>query len=86
MHQGLRGTHFCEGFGRSCGKLCSSLHAVLVAQVIYIQQSGPYLLEHDWYFGYWTTGVNLNLVSVVSGLLVVVLFLEAMIGMGHSST
>jgi len=37
MHQGLWRTHSCEGIGRPCGKLCSSLHAVLVAQVIFQQ-------------------------------------------------
>ena len=41
--------------------------------------------RHDFYSSNFIVGYP-NLVSVVSDLLVAVLFLEVMIGMGHSST
>ena len=79
---------FCEGIGRSCRKLCLPLHTVLVAQVIYSTVVVRNYLRHDLYSPniILATVVNPNLVSVVPGLLAAVLFLEVMIGMGHSST
>jgi len=56
MDQGLWRSHFCEGIGRSCGKLCSPLHTVLVAQVIYstvvVHNYWRHVCIHQTVFGY----------------------------------
>ena len=59
-----------------------------MAQVIYSTVVVRNYLRHDLYSPniILATVVNPNLVSVVPGLLAAVLFLEVMIGMGHSST